>query len=373
MKTKKHTERDIQRPKVLGTGLIALDIVMNTTQDNTPFIGVGGTCGNVLTILSLLGWDSYPIARLNECPAATRIQEDFKTWNVHLDFARSAPQTDPPVIIHSIRKDRHGQPYHRFSFNCPTCGSWLPNFKPIVASTANEVTSSANDSCVFFFDRASRASINIAKACVEKGTVVVFEPISASDKRLFAEAVATCHILKYSDERLGQSPVEAMGLKRPILEIQTQGPSGLKFRFQAKKNSSDAWQQLAPIPVAKLLDCAGAGDWCTAGLIDTLCKEGLDAFRKMTKSNVIRGLNFGQRLASWSCQFEGSRGGMYQLSDSTYSQQLDQILADFRKPEASKEVVRQSPTRSPQNTSLLRFNHEAVCSVSLERGSACCL
>ena len=226
-----HHEGKSERPKVLGTGLIALDIVMNTTRKSTPFIGVGGTCGNVLTILSLLGWDSYPVARLNEGAASLRIQEDLKSWNVHLDFAQSDPPADPPVIIHTIRKDRHGQPYHRFSFNCPTCGSWLPNFKPVVAATAHEVNSAVLDNRVFFFDRASRASITLAKTSAEKGAVVVFEPISISDKKLFAEAVNACHILKYSDERFEGSPVDSLAVTKPSLEIQTQGAKGLRFRF----------------------------------------------------------------------------------------------------------------------------------------------
>lgn len=374
MRTKNQRKGNGERPKVLGTGLIALDIVMNTTHKNTPFIGVGGTCGNVLTILSLLGWDSYPVARLNGSSASVRIQEDLQSWKVHLDFVQSSPPADPPVIIHTIRKDRHGQPYHRFSFNCPTCGSWLPNFKPIVAATAHEVNSAAINNRVFFFDRASRASITLAQASAKKGAVVVFEPISMSDKKLFAEAVEVSHILKYSNERFDVSPLDSLATTKPTLEIQTQGPKGLRFRLSSNQDHSNQWLELEAMEVTQLVDSAGSGDWCTAGLVNALCNEGLDGFRKMTKFDVINGLNFGQALASWSCQFEGARGGMYHLTETQYFEQLDQILSDFRTSDtAVQPLVTAAPHTSEWGPPLLRFNDQAVCSLSEEYRNACCL
>ena len=45
-----------QRPVVVGTGLVALDVVINSDVHRPPRLWAGGTCGNVLTILSYLGW-----------------------------------------------------------------------------------------------------------------------------------------------------------------------------------------------------------------------------------------------------------------------------------------------------------------------------
>ena len=52
-------------PVVAGTGLVALDVVINHATGSPQKVFAGGTCGNVLTILSYLGWLSYPIARMD--------------------------------------------------------------------------------------------------------------------------------------------------------------------------------------------------------------------------------------------------------------------------------------------------------------------
>src|SRR5689334_15732613 len=57
------------RPEVFGTGLVALDVVITGSDHQRPLFRAGGTCGNVLTILSHLGWKACPVARLNGDPA----------------------------------------------------------------------------------------------------------------------------------------------------------------------------------------------------------------------------------------------------------------------------------------------------------------
>ena len=49
------------RPKIIGVGLVSLDFVVGTTVRSWA----GGTCGNVLAILAHLGWDAWPVARLD--------------------------------------------------------------------------------------------------------------------------------------------------------------------------------------------------------------------------------------------------------------------------------------------------------------------
>ena len=62
--------RPSARPKVVGTGLIALDFVLGPEKDEPIRYWAGGTCGNVLAIMAYLGWDSFPVARMNGDAAA---------------------------------------------------------------------------------------------------------------------------------------------------------------------------------------------------------------------------------------------------------------------------------------------------------------
>ena len=60
--------------KVIGVGLVSLDFVVNVSDRSAVRAWAGGTCGNVLTILGYLGWDAYPVARLNGAPNADRVR-----------------------------------------------------------------------------------------------------------------------------------------------------------------------------------------------------------------------------------------------------------------------------------------------------------
>ena len=51
---------------VAGAGFVALDILLASDHDGTMRRRAGGTCGNVLAILSFLGFDSVAIARLGD-------------------------------------------------------------------------------------------------------------------------------------------------------------------------------------------------------------------------------------------------------------------------------------------------------------------
>src|SRR5438132_1542214 len=91
-----------RRPQVLGTGLIALDLVVSRHQEGRTQHYAGGTCGNVLSILSFLGWDTYPISRLNGDFTSRWVCEDLERWGVHTDYVSLEPTGPVPVIIEWI-------------------------------------------------------------------------------------------------------------------------------------------------------------------------------------------------------------------------------------------------------------------------------
>jgi fructokinase len=70
---KKRATTSRLRPTITGTGLVALDVVCNAQSQCVPAFFAGGTCGNVLTILSYLGWRAMPISRLSHGFPAERL------------------------------------------------------------------------------------------------------------------------------------------------------------------------------------------------------------------------------------------------------------------------------------------------------------
>ena len=121
---------DGARPTVVGTGLIALDVVFNENQAEPMGRWAGGTCGNVLSILGWLGWSAWPVARLKEGDEASAIRRDLKQWGVELDFVTEEPAGSTPIILHYIQSNEDGEVFHRFKMRCPVCGNRLPGFRP---------------------------------------------------------------------------------------------------------------------------------------------------------------------------------------------------------------------------------------------------
>ena len=207
-------------PTAFGTGLIALDLVIGPDPDAPVRSWAGGTCGNVLSILAYLGWDAYPIARMNDDTASDRVRADMKRWGVRLDWANCAPTAHTPIIVQKIRRGRDGRPDHRFSWSCPHCGKWLPRFRAITVDTAEKIKPALAGASVFFLDRLSRGTLTLATEASARGALVVFEPSSKSNDKLMAEALALAHVVKYADRRLaGIHGVMADG-SAVLLEVQ---------------------------------------------------------------------------------------------------------------------------------------------------------
>ena len=160
----------------MGMGLVALDVVFGAEEGAFPECFAGGTCGNVLTVLSFLGWRSEPVSRLGDGEVAELVVRDLRRWDVSEEFIWSDPDAKTPVVIQTISKKGDGEPRHRFSWRCPFCGGYLARYRPVVASAVREVAERIERTDVFFFDRVSRGALVLAEACRKRGSAVVFEP-----------------------------------------------------------------------------------------------------------------------------------------------------------------------------------------------------
>lgn len=312
------------RPVALGTGLLALDVVYGAGAQEPLGRWAGGTCGNVLTILSFLGWSTYPVARLGDDLPARVICKDLATWDVRLDHVTLEAHGSTPVIIQYNQRALDGSATHRFSFHCPVCGSRMPGYRPVPSRAISNLIPTVPAAQLFFFDRISRGAIRLAAALRESGATVVFEPSSPGDPELFREVLSVAHIVKFSQERWSRR-AELPVLESNWLQIETLGKDGLRFRSRLPSCTRKGWQQIAGPHVDDVKDAAGSGDWCTAGIAAWLCSGGAEGLWRATGEQVLRALEQGQRLAAWNCGFEGARGGMYGESRRT----LTELTRDY--------------------------------------------
>ena len=313
-------------PRIVGTGLIALDVVYRDRGARPKQIATGGTCGNVLAILAYLGWRSVPLARFADDPACKRITADLARWEVDTSLLSIEPSTPTPIIIEHLTTADHGQTKHSFSWNCPCCGQWLPRYSPVPARSFVKLASELPDAEVFFFDRPSPGALKAAAHYATTGALIVFEPSAKGRPESFAQALELAHVVKYADERMERLPVPVSGLPRLILEIKTRGESGLQYRCMLPAQKKHGWRSMRAIKAPSILDTVGCGDWCTAGLLMRIGAAGVEGLRAMHASDIRAGLRYGQALAAWNCSFLGARGGMYERNATETARDVAAIL-----------------------------------------------
>lgn len=300
------------KPICIGAGLVALDIVMNGNPKIPLNLFAGGSCGNVLTILSFFNWESLPVARLKKNDASKKLLSDLKNWKVNTSLITQTLDGSTPIIIQSIKKDKNGNSVHTFQFRNPDNGEWLPSYKPVLGSEVESLTKKSPTPSVFYFDRVNRSSIDLAKYYKQNGAVVFFEPSSINDNKQFEECLNIADIIKFSNERI-KNYASLYPIQRVPLEIETLGKDGLRYRFSHSLKSK-IWRTLPSYKISNIVDAAGSGDWFSAGIISGLASNGLKEFKNQNGQAILKALKHGQALGALNCFFNGARGLMYSLT-----------------------------------------------------------
>lgn len=327
-------------PVCVGNGLVALDVIINSQDSNHAQFLAGGSCGNVMTILSFLGWQSYPIARLSNNVAGDLLYQDLLRWKVNDDLLDMSNDGSTPIIIHRILKDKKGETKHRFEFKNPEDGKYLPSYKPCLAKSVPTILERVAKTNVFFFDRINRASIDLARAYSANGAIVYFEPSSIKDEKGFEASCRIADVVKFSEDRIPDFD-NIYPVAIAPLEIQTLGSNGLKYR----RKGQSTWIFLRGYAIDNLTDAAGAGDWSTAGIITNLFKIPQVKIADISDESLHFAIQYGQALSALNCTFEGARGLMYNVNRQELNLMISHIVSSSKTTISSgsraKQQVRQ--------------------------------
>ena len=312
---------EISKPICVGIGLVALDVLFNDKL-NTP-IGfyAGGSCGNVMAILSYLGWETFPIARLRNNEAGNILIRDLEHFGVNNSLISMQEDGSTPIIIHRVLKGKNGNPKHRFEFRDPETGGYLPSYKPVLSARIDSIFENKPKSNVFYLDRVNRASIEMAKKSKEQNAFIFFEPSSYKDDKIHRECLSYADVVKFSSDRITNYQ-ELFPICERELEIMTQGDEGLLYRLRNQRK----WTRIPAYDISGLVDAAGSGDWCTSGIIYTLFGQFFDIVFDLQK--VETALKFGQALAALNCGFMGARGTMYAMEKAIFWDTINSFLSN---------------------------------------------
>ncbi len=309
------------KPVCLGSGLVALDVIYKDAKTRPNFLA-GGSCGNVLTILSFLGWDSYPIARLGSDNEGKRVIEDMMKWKVKTKFIEQDSRIHSPRIIERIFEGK--KPKHRFYLKCDH-GNWLPHRKTFLLKSLETIQNNFPQSNVFYFDRASPSALEIAKIMKKQNAIIFFEPPKFLHDDVFLKCLQMADVVKHCYDQ--SEDTKNSGIDIP-LEIQTMGEEGL--RYKAKFLGHKTWKEMNAYPVHNLVDEAGSGDWLTAGLIHVLCQH--KSKYAPSEKKLEFALQFGQAMAALNCKYIGARGIMYNLSKSKLFSLVEKTIKNNTTP-----------------------------------------
>lgn len=295
--------------RVTGAGLMALDVVVRADDDHGALLFAGGTCGNVLAILSYLHWDAQAVGYLGNDVAADLILKDLQASGVHAGNLQRHSGHSTPVFVQRLQTDSSGTPRHTFSRNCPDCGGAIGSKSTPGADPATPIRqfARAEKPDVFFMDRLSADIVALAESAKAQGSMVFYEPSVRADAELWEQAFQFIDIVKYSADRFSEDEFDPyLSVSKGLWEVQTLGAEGLRYRRRGHSHSTQ-WNLSPAVAAPRVVDTCGAGDWCSAGLLHGLIVTHADSDHQDIRSSV----RLGQTLAAWACAFVGARGAMY--------------------------------------------------------------
>jgi len=315
--------------RVAGTGLIALDDV-RVAGGHDRFVGLGGSCGNVLTALGLLGHKVDPIARLGADRTGAMLLEELRRCDCSLEHVWLDPKVATPAIIEHL-DIRTGS--HSFNFTCSETGHRFPSYAPITDEHFEGAEETIRGTEVFYCDRVSPATVRAIETAANSGAFVLFEPSSKRiDAQLLRRAISATSILKISEATSAALMDSAVLAACPIVVI-THGKQGLTLR------SRRSALRMKPASPPRLIDTCGAGDMLSAGLIHHLLRFG--AGSGLRDCDLVEGLNAGMRLAALNCAFVGARGAFRAFGANT--------ISNFIRENDNEGLVHEARRRPPHS------------------------
>jgi sugar/nucleoside kinase (ribokinase family) len=255
----------------------------------------------------------------------------MKKWGVDTSYLIFDENATTPVIIEKVRKNGNNDAIHSFSFYCPRCNSFLPRYRPVTKKQIDPILEKKPVVDICYIDRVSSGALKIARICKDMGAIIFFEPTKIKDDRQFHEILKISDILKYSNE-IQITDLKIVNESTVPLKIETRGSLGLSYYLNNENVKNKKWKSIKAFQVSHVVDSAGAGDWCSAGIIHILKRENIFSIDLLDDVTLKKALMFGQALAGINCQFYGARGSMYSLSKEKFQQSTIYLLNKIDRP-----------------------------------------
>ena len=291
--------------KVIGAGLICIDIIQSGLSS---IVMNGGSCANVLSVLSQVGYDCCVIREQYKGPLEELLSNTLRSLGVNSAFYKKA-NTPPPCVIELLTKQKH-----TFSTSCPSCGKKILSLHLPTVSNIRPFIDKLSSAAVFYCDRTSSGIRAMMKIVHESNGLIVYEPNSARNQKTLIETAAQADIVKCSKERIQEGIAELLRVTCDNkLVIVTDGDRGLSFSHRTSEGLMSPWITIPSSFEKPVVDSSGAGDWLTAGFIAELLKKQPFSITEILcdRTGIIELIKKGMKYSELCCTTVGAQGAFY--------------------------------------------------------------
>ena len=279
---------------ILGVGAVNLDEHIVRTSDNTSYseCEVGGSCGNVLTLLSRCGWHAIPFLHIDDSETGQTIKKLLENEDADISQVHINPDADSVKItfIHELHSNEDSIDV----IKCSGKGKQqinriLPNGTEII-DFLNQHISNIIPNC-FYSDRLF-PGINAVQDVIPQKTIFYYEPNQMKDVISQQSVLDKCTVIKFSAEKISPIYFDTIEIHNCII-ICTKGAKGVSF----KKGAGDWIDVPANNSTTIVVDSTCAGDCFSASFIDSLSGLCRDQFLDLPTNHLVDIINRAQMNA----------------------------------------------------------------------------
>lgn len=322
----------------IGSGNLSFDITTQRTypegyskqktySDHILLQEAGGACGNLLSFLSLYGWETYPIARIDKSFVAKQLIADLNRYGVDTRFIFQHIKNDTPVIQYRQDTDKEG---NREVINKLFCSDGLYHrFRPAIKEITQKIAKADILQCldftpdVFYMGHLCPGCLYMAKELKDKGTLVLTE---VNRKQKIDKIKNVESFWKASDIIICRPDV-AFNIDDYHLDwtdklvIQVEADYGMRFNLFGK-----GWTVI-PAMTFEQVDEEGGMEWLMATFLQALATNGCIDFPSLDNDKVSSALLQAQEQAIKSMTLLGAKSIVYQenlanIPPSTYTEDI---------------------------------------------------
>lgn len=286
------------KKSIEGCGFSCIDYIK---KDALTIADVGGTCANVLSILSFLGWNSMIwLPGYEDRTLYNWLKERGVVSNEYVKTGKGIP-----IILQLCDKEKG----HSFYTKCPKCGK---RFAESSVPSKKQVGDQMPTADVFFCDRISEGVLERSARTVSNGGISMYEPNGLRFYNQLLDACRNFSIIKFSNDKIPENWGER--LRADLIEEQTklliitEGKHGLRFSYRKTEKEFSTWFHLKVSHIEEGRDSSGAGDWLTAAFLYYFIMSKDHVSNLFAYEEIKKSLEAAMELAALSCKEIGAQG-----------------------------------------------------------------